>query len=127
MRVSSGSREQGFTLIEVMISILLAMIAVIGVVGLYRVQTRASSNSRHVTEASVLAADKLEQLRTATGVITSSFETGLNELGQPVAGGLFNRTWTVNMAAGFTDIAVNVTWTEEGNPKSSRMIGRRGP
>ena len=134
MHASSGrsggprrpNKEDGFTLIEVMISILLAMIAVIGIVGMYRVEARASSNSRHVTEASVLAGDRLEQLRTTSSPTTST-DTNINELG--VTTGIFTRVATVtpNVAGGYIDLQVVVTWTEEGNAKTVTLYGRRGP
>jgi Tfp pilus assembly protein PilV len=56
--------EAGFTMIEVMIAMLLTAIAMIGIIALFMTQRKASGFSRHTTEATVLAQDKLEQLRT---------------------------------------------------------------
>ena len=58
------SGQGGFTLMEVLISLVLGAIAMIGVIALYRASTNASSYSRRSTEAAVLAQDKLERLRT---------------------------------------------------------------
>ena len=52
-------------MIEVMVAILLTAIATSGIIGLYIVETRASGFSRHSTEATVLAQDQIEILRTA--------------------------------------------------------------
>jgi type IV pilus assembly protein PilV len=104
-------REAGFTLVEVMIALLLTVIAVVGIIGLYRVETRASSNSRHTTEASVLAEDKTEILRTTA--ISDGSET-VDEQGLP--GGIYLRSWqTIPTGGGYSDITVKVTWTEEGD------------
>jgi len=109
--------ESGFTLIEVMIAILLSAIAVIGIIGLYTVESRASSMSRRKTEAAVLAEDKVEELRTqlTPTAAGSATETGLDEHGNVVSGGLFTRTWEIfsegDATAGtFYRIKVTVSW-----------------
>lgn len=128
MRATSGSQD-GFTLVEVMISILLVMIAIIGVIGLYRVQTRSSSNSRHVTEATTLANDKLEQLRTVVGdpsALCGAAENNINELA--VATGIFTRTCTsaLDGSGNWYNLFVKVTWTEENDTtKNATVRGRR--
>ena len=71
-------REAGFTMIEVMIALLLTAIAIVGIMSLYMSQTRASAYSRHTTEATVLAQDGLERLRSqgvpASATITTVIE-----------------------------------------------------
>jgi hypothetical protein len=145
MRASCG--ERGFTLIEVMVSILLTVIAVIGIMGLYRVQTRATGYSRHTTEATVLGEDKLEQLRSlgvsqlgtcanapvpepivacppATPVGCS--EVGLDSTGNPVPGGLFSRVWSIQPSATLAVgvIQLDVCWVEEGDIKDVVLRGQ---
>lgn len=118
--------QAGFTMIEVMVAVLLTAIAVIGVVGLYRVQTRSSGYSRFATEASVLAADKMEQLRTAT--ITTAFtgsETGLDARGQ--AGGIFDRAWDVTADGSGWHLQVTVGWDDDGTNRSVVLHSLRGP
>jgi len=115
--------QQGFTLIEVMIAILLSAIAVVGLVGIYSVQTRGSSVSRHTTEAAVLAEDRMETLRTQTVPATGS-ESGLDAIG--AAGGIYNRAWTV--AIGTVDItySVTVSWNEDGITRNVTLRSKRG-
>ena len=120
---SARTREDGFTLIEVMISILLTAVAVIGIMALYMTETRASAYSRHATEATVLATDKLEQLRTLL-TPASGTETGLNSLGQ--SGGIFGRASTVTTGTSYIDLKVVVDWSEDGVSKSVTVYGRRG-
>ena len=114
--------QRGFTMIEVMIAILLTAITVIGIVGLYSVETRASSASRHSTEATVLAEDKMETLRTQTNPASGADSPG------ETAGlaGLFTRTWTVTPNATWIDYSVVVTWTEDSVAKNVTLSSRRG-
>ena len=115
--------EAGFTLIEVMIAILLSAIAVVGLVGIYSVQTRGSSVSRHTTEAAVLAEDRMEDLRTQTAPV-AGIENGLDALG--AAGGIYNRSWAV--AIGSVDItySVTVSWNEDGITRNVTLRSKRG-
>ncbi len=118
-------REQGgFTLIEVLVSLVLGAIAMIGVMALYRTQTNASSFSRRSTEATMLAEDQLERIRTqvSTGSATTS---SLDETGKVVTGGVFTRTFDVTAGVNYDDVKVTVTWQEEGAPKSVTLFGRR--
>jgi prepilin-type N-terminal cleavage/methylation domain-containing protein len=115
--------EQGFTLIEVMIAILLSAIAVVGLVGIYSVQTRGSSVSRHTTEAAVLAEDRMETLRTQTAPATGS-ETGLDAIG--AAGGIYNRAWTVAIGGADITYSVTVSWNEDGITRNVTLRSKRG-
>jgi Tfp pilus assembly protein PilV len=112
------SRERGFTLVEVMVALLLTVVAVIGIVALYMVETRASGFSRHEGEASVLAEDKMEVLRTVTPPASGSDATPVDPEGG--TGGIYTRVWsiTAGSAAGYSDYTVQVKWTEDGVPRS---------
>lgn len=121
--VTDRRSEGGFTLIEVMIAILLTALIVIGVLGLFRIETRASSFSRRETEAAVLAQDKLEELRTQ-GTPVSANDTPVDPLsGTP---GMFTRTWTVTPGPDMTTIQVSVTWDEDGLTRTVAVNGARG-
>jgi Tfp pilus assembly protein PilV len=111
-------------MIEVMIAVLLTAIAVIGIVALYRVQARSSGYSRRSTEAAVLAADKMEYLRT-TIAPTSGTEAGLDARG--VAGGLFDRTWTVTQPTTTSwKLEVGVSWDDDGTTRTVTLHSLRG-
>lgn len=120
------SSERGFTLVEVMVSVLLTAIATSGLIGLFMVETRSAGYSRHATEATVLAQDVMEQLRTGTATGTASV-SGLDESGQVVAGGMFTRTWTVTAGAGFDEMVVTVDWTEDGKGRTVTLYSKRNP
>jgi Tfp pilus assembly protein PilV len=109
--------EAGFTMVEVMIAVLLSVIAVIGIIALFMTETKAASYSRRATEATNLAQDKLEYLRTA-GTPTSSSENAVDAQGA-VGGGMFDRKWTVTAGTSYYDIKVQVGWSDDINEASS--------
>jgi prepilin-type N-terminal cleavage/methylation domain-containing protein len=124
----SARRQRGFTMVEVLVSILLTAIATTGILALYLVETRASSYSRHQTEATVLAQDKMESLRTAAapGVTTTTTETGLNEKGKVVSGGMYTRVATTTpINTSYADVTVTVSWTEDGVAKKVILRSKR--
>jgi type IV pilus assembly protein PilV len=126
MPASAGrSRERGFTLIEIMVSMVLAAIAIVGILGLYMTQTKAAGFSRHSTEASVLAQDMIEKLRT-TGAASNQSGTnaGINERG--LTGGIFTRTWTEALST-FATITVTVTWSDDGATHTLTQYAVRDP
>ena len=103
--------EAGFTMIEVMIAVLLTVIAVIGIIALFMTETRAAAYSRRATEATNLATDKLEKLRTLT-TPTAGSETTVDAQGDTTTG-MFERKWTVSVGTTYTDIAVQVGWDDD--------------
>ena len=107
---------------------MLSAIAVIGIIALYRVQTAASAFSRRATEATIIAEDQLERLRTQPAPVVAqaqAFET-VNEQGKPIVGGFFRRAWTNTpiAATNYVDIVVTVEWTED-NTRQVVVRGRR--
>jgi type II secretory pathway pseudopilin PulG len=127
-------------MVEVMVAIILIAVAIIGIIGLYLSQARASGYTRHTTEAATLAEDQLEQLFRATapcvvpctgtgndgGAIDSEARLGV--------GGIFTRSWTMTTSSAtqtYWDITVTVTWYEAedntGAPPIHQVVlrGRR--
>src|SRR5262245_28120650 len=128
-RVTRRTQESGFTMIEVMVAMLLTALTVIGVLGLYRVETRASGASRRETEAAVLAQDKLEELRTQAAPTANS--TGTDQpIDQfsPSSTNFFTRNWSVTVSADAAvyNIVVDVTWDDDGTTRTVTVRGQRG-
>jgi len=63
---SRQTTDTGFSLIEVLVAILLMGVMALGVAQLFAVSIRASSGARYQTSTTVLAAQKMEQLRALT-------------------------------------------------------------
>lgn len=118
-------RRAGFTLIEVMISVLLSVVATIGIIALYTVQTRASVFTRRTSEGTVLAQDQLERLRTQVTPL-AAVETGLDALGN-IGAGPYTRTSVVALDAtsSYFTTTVTVAWTDDGVARSVVVRGRR--
>ncbi len=107
--------QAGFTMVEVMISVLITAIAALGFIAMYMTQTQAGSFTRHSTEASVLATDQLEGLRMGSNatMATASGNDTVDAQGVAVSGGMFTRKWTVTNSADYFDLLVQVGWSED--------------
>ncbi len=121
-------------MIEVLLSLVLAAIAIMCIIALYIASTRASGFSRHSTEAAVLGEDKVEKLRTlgaATQIGTlanGACTTGTTEVGidgQGNTGGLYTRVYCEALEASYADIVVTVSWTDDGVPHAVTLAARR--
>jgi type II secretion system protein I len=123
-RVIPRKPEGGFTIIEVMIAVLLTALTVIGVLGLFRVESSASSTSRRETEAAVLAQDKLEELRTQSAPVSDT-DNPKDELSGSTT--FWTRSWTVTSPndPAVYNIDVTVTWDDNGIQRSVTVHGRR--
>lgn len=123
MPAKRGS-QAGFTMIELMIAVLLTAIAMSGIIALFLSQNRASGVSRHTSEASALAQDKLEKLRTMSTL--SSGNDTVDAQGNAGSANLYTRTWTVTPGTGYSDVTVTITWEESNGARTLSISGRRG-
>jgi Tfp pilus assembly protein PilV len=130
MTASAGRRrgrrgaQDGFTLVEVLIAILLSVVAIIGMMGLYRVQTTSSSFSRHNTEATALAENQVEALRVLQGTATAGSAVLINSQGG--SNGIYTVNWSFSPIVGYDvgSATVTVTWIEEGNTETVSAWGQ---
>jgi type IV pilus assembly protein PilV len=108
--------QQGFTMIEVLIALLVLMVGMAGILSLQLTSMKATGFSRHATEASSLIEDKVEDLRTVP-LTSPRFATGSDRVdarGVADSTGLYNRTWTITPQTDTTIITVSVEWNERG-------------
>lgn len=106
--------EEGFTLIEVMIALLLLLIGVAGVLSLQMVSVKATGYSRHATEATILGEDKMEELFSVAAADLIDGTDTVDSDGVGNAAGLYTRTWTIASAGTIALVTVGVTWQEKG-------------
>ncbi len=133
MRENPGNRhpqrraQLGFTMVEVMVAFMLTAIATTGLVALYSIQTHAGGFSRHAMEATELAQDQVERLRTqvAPTSTTTGTQASLDAKGKLVTGGMFTRSWTITPNSSNCDIVVTVAWNEDGVDRNVVMRGKR--
>ena len=121
---TTRKREGGFTMVELLIAVLLTTVAMVGIIALFVSQNRAANTSRRSSEATALAIDKLEKLRTMSSPATGSDTVDV----QGGSGGAFTRNWTVTAGSGYYDITVQVQWDDQSgsNTRKVTMVGRRG-
>jgi type IV pilus assembly protein PilV len=103
-------RHDGFTLIEIMIAICLLGIALVGLASVSVMVIHGNAFSKSVTTATILAEDKIEELK-STGY------TNLASGGPETLEAIYTRSWTVtgnSPGTGMTTIAVTVTWPWQG-------------
>ena len=122
VRPSLIKREDGFTLNEILVSIALIAIGVIG----FSVNTigviQGNSISGNVTIATNLAQDKVEELKVTTlptcptATTAGCFDGPLNSQGTTTSpGNIYNRSWVVtpnSPATGLSTIVVTVAWQD---------------
>ena len=111
-------REEGFTLNEVLASIALISISILGFSLNTMSVIRGNYISKNVTTATFLAQDKMEQLKslvplTDVGNCADPPEKDITATGS--AGGIYGRCWTIKdspVGAGLREITVTVRWTD---------------
>jgi prepilin-type N-terminal cleavage/methylation domain-containing protein len=105
---------QGFTLVEVLVSVALFSALLAGAAGLLAAASDAIRMGRLSTTAALLAMQKVEQLRANPlvlgGGLTGTFEDRIGGDGVPGAGTAteFVRRWTLTPGAGTTSAMVEV-------------------
>jgi general secretion pathway protein I len=107
-------RDGGFTLIEVLATLLLVGIVLPVTMRGVSLALAAASNARHVAEATSLAETKLSELTTDT---LSATTAASGDFGQEHPG----YTWASQRVArdyGLTEIVLRVDWIERGQSKS---------
>jgi prepilin-type N-terminal cleavage/methylation domain-containing protein len=116
LQVAGRRRHRGFTLIEVLISMTIFSIAILGLaIGAGSVM-RANQTSYFSTIAISLAQDKLEELKANPATLSPDCPTAPCESPKPTHDGVaFTRTWVVTNGSpvpGVSRIDVQVEWTD---------------
>ena len=118
-----SKKSRGFTLIEVMIAMAIFAIGILAVGSLQLSNTKNNTTGNITTQATMLARQKIEELKTVSDVTTLTSGTDPNNPidvdGNP--GGIYTREWNVsNPLGGNTSrrIEVKVSWNRRGQNRS---------
>jgi len=96
--VAQPSSDRGFTLVEVLVALVLVSVLVAGAAGLLARATSVIRQARVSTSATLLAAQKVEQLRAApAGLVAGTQQDyfSADSSVSPLASAFFVRRWTV--------------------------------
>jgi type IV pilus assembly protein PilV len=120
-RLNGG--QKGFTIIELMIALTVLLIGIAGIVALQITSLRGTAYSRHATEATVLAEDLMEVLRTtpiATLVVPDTDTVDAQGLQDP--DGAYTRAWDIDWNGNVGNLEVRVTWLERGSESHTIVL-----
>jgi type II secretion system protein I len=107
--------ERGFTLVEVLVSLVILTIGLAALVSMAGSSTKATAYTRHAGEASVVGQDKLEQLRVMSPALLANGTDTVDAHAFVTTTGMYTRTWTVTWSGTLATVIVQVTWTDDGN------------
>jgi Tfp pilus assembly protein PilV len=85
------ARHRGFALVDALLATMILVIGVLSLAQLFALGTRANATAGRVTRASILAAQKIEELRSAPWGAAHSGEDVIDE---------FTRRWSVGPLPG---------------------------
>jgi prepilin-type N-terminal cleavage/methylation domain-containing protein len=108
-------KSNGFTLIEILISIVILSISLLALAGLMATTTRNTSFGGHITEAATYAQDQLEKLRvTSWGSIANNWvdTSGAGTKTYP-SGITYTRTLNVVTSGNIKTVTITVSWTDQ--------------
>ena len=111
--MSNSLEERGFTLIEVLIGLIILAIGILAVAGMQITSIRGTSFSNSLTQASVIAQDRLEFIKSLP-LNDARLDTGTYN--DPPDIGIFTRIYqaTRNANPNFVNIIYTVSWLEKG-------------
>jgi len=116
---------KGFTLLEVMISLVILAIGLLGLASLQVMAIKGNSFGQQMTVASTMAQNQLEQLRRST-LANGTFNDSVTDQN----GITYARSWTITLdspQAGANTVVITITWsgpTGQGG-EATRSINMR--
>jgi type IV pilus modification protein PilV len=104
--------KKGFTLIEVLIGLIILAIGILAIAGMQITSIVGTSFSNNLTQASVLAQDRLEFLK---GLPLNDARLDTGTYNDPSDIGIFKRSYQANRNANpnFVTITYTVSWLEK--------------
>lgn len=131
-------RDRGFTLVELMMSMGLSTVGLMGLMTMQGISVKGNMASRNFAEATGIAQERVEQAQTVSYALlpsldtTSAPETVGPSPGSPAAQKVYARTTTVAVdgANNVTTVTVSVSWADvDSNARSHsvQLVSRRSP
>lgn len=121
--MKTSRAPKGFTLLEVLITLIILSVALLALAGMMVTTTRNNAFGGYVTEAATLAQDKLEEFRVTSWdrllPTTAGPRTEPNIKGS--TGITYARTWNIVQNNNIKTITIAVNWTDRIN-HSIRLV-----
>ncbi len=113
--MNNPAGEKGFTLIEVLIGLIILAIGILAIAGMQITSIRGTSFSNNLSQASVLAQNRLEFLK---GIPLNDKRLDTNNYPNDISVGIFTGGYqaTRNGNPNFVQITYTVSWAEKGIP-----------
>jgi hypothetical protein len=120
-----GKDAEGYMLIEALMAIAIFSVGFLAVAALVFSVTRNNTSGNLLTQANMLARERLEQLKNTPDItdlpetLTTFSDGPIDANGNP--GGIYMLTWTVEDKLGFNtsrEIRLTVNWTKRGRNRS---------
>jgi type IV pilus modification protein PilV len=110
-------KEKGFSLIEVLIGLIILAIGILAVAGMQITSIWGTSFSNNLSQASVLAQNRLEFLK---GLPLTDNKLNTNNYPNDINVGVFTGSYqaTRNVNPNYVQIIYTVSWVEKGMPHS---------
>lgn len=111
-------KSKGFTLIEMLISLVILAISLLALAGLMSITTKNNSFGGHITEAATFAQDKLEEfraLRPQAPPVGDIPEGQGSDQRIGATGIIYTRNWNVTTVGNIRIIEISITWNDRIN------------
>ena len=114
MKLRLRRNDRGFTLIEVMVSIIVLSIGVLGLAPLMTISVTGNAFSNEATRANVIAQDKIEELKNAAAFASIPYIDTLTVDNQFFYNArVDDQTSDGTVPAGVYKIVIQVNWTDQ--------------
>ena len=108
-------KARGFTLVEVLIGLIILAIGILAIAGMHITAIKGTSFSNNITQASVLAQERLEFLK-GLPLNDSRLNTGIYT--DDINVGIFNGSYRAERNTNFVTIRYTISWMENNLPHS---------
>ncbi|MBM4348625.1 MAG: prepilin-type N-terminal cleavage/methylation domain-containing protein [Deltaproteobacteria bacterium] len=115
IKVKNSLKSNGFTLIEVLISLVILAISLLALAGLMTTSTRNTAAGGRLTEAATLAQDKLEELRAIPWDSITPLNQPVSDSPSSRPGVQYTRSWVASLNAlnpEIKEIQITISWTD---------------
>nr|WP_294865818.1 prepilin-type N-terminal cleavage/methylation domain-containing protein [uncultured Pseudogulbenkiania sp.] len=127
MRIASQRRQRGFSLLEILITLVVLGGGLLAVGNLYGKVMNGSAAAKERSEAVVQAEKKLDELRYTAYASIASGSDSVNAATGSGSSANYSRRWTITASTSpaYKDVVVTVSWTDSRNQSQSAVLTSR--